>query len=445
MGLLSDYYIPGIHIEEYAIDVPLDWSGHTPGQGFDGPAIKQFYRVLSAPDKIHADLPLLVFLQGGPGGASPRPLNPESDGWIATALKYFRIVLPDQRGTGRSSRIDGSLISELDAADGAAYLKHFLADSIVRDIEHMRRVAFEGRTWTTLGQSYGGFLTLTYLSLFPQSLDACFTTGGIPHVPADATEVYEHTFPRMQLKTEQFYARYPQDRARLATLADRLAVEDLVLPNGDPLTVERLQTLGSSFGMKPNFEQVHWILDTAFNDGDGTTSMTSHISDEFRMAVMNATESHPLYWPLQEFIYANGELDAPIDWAAQRVRNTMPQFDTHARPLLMTGEAVFPWMFDQEQQLKPFKGAVELMMQDTHFGVIYDADQLERNEVPLQATVYFDDMYVDSTLSLDTLRRVGNSHAWVTNEFEHDGVHGTQVFQHMFEQALNRGDLRKLF
>lgn len=85
------------------------------------------------------------------------------------------------------------------------------------------------------------------------------------------------------------------------------------------------------------------------------------------------------------------------------------------------------------------------MMGRTRFGTIYDAQQLARNTVPLQAAVYFDDMYVDSSLSLDTLAHIGNAHWWVTNEFEHDGVHGARVFRHLFQEALDRGDLRKLF
>ena len=160
---------------------------------------------------------------------------------------------------------------------------------------------------------------------------------------------------------------------------------------------------------------------------------------------MDATSSRPLYWPLQEFIYANGELKTPICWAAQRVRGEHPEFAGDIRPLNFTGEAMFPWMFEQERALRPFKPAMDVLMEDTHFGTIYDADQLARNEVPLQAAVYFDDMYVDSGLQLDTLSRVGRSHYWTTNEFEHDGVHGSVVFKHLFDEALNRGDLEELF
>ncbi|KAA8817288.1 alpha/beta fold hydrolase [Bifidobacterium callitrichos] len=499
MTLLNEYYVPGLHIEDRSIDVPLDWTGHEPGHGFDGEPIKLFYRVVTTPEHVHDDLPLLIFLQGGPGGAGPRLLSPQSDGWIEEATKHFRVILPDQRGTGRSNRVDTHTMTRIAAAHTgttdaaraqADYLKLFLADSIVRDFEHLRRTEFGGRKWVTMGQSYGGFLTLTYLSLFPEGINASFTTGGIPHVPADATEVYEHTFPRMARKTQQFYERYPQDAARVAALADTLptaaevnefvatltdtvlgqlggtAIEHRLgviagmaahgfplLPNGDPLTVERLQCLGSDFGMKPSFERVHWILDDAFTSGDGSVSAEtepgdaplSDLSDEFLAKVMNATSSRPLYWPLQEFIYANGELDEPIRWAAQRVRDRHPEFDTGERPLNFTGEAMFPWMFEQEAALRPFRAAMDVLMEDTHFGVIYDEERLAGNEVPLQAGVYFDDMYVDSGMQLDTLSRIGNSHYWVTNEFEHDGLHGSVVFRHLWQEALDRGDLETLF
>ena len=484
MTLLASYHVPGLHIEDRSTTVPLDWSGHEPGRGFDGETISLFYRVVAAPEHAHDDLPLLVFLQGGPGGSGPRPLDPHSDGWIAEAVKHYRVVLPDQRGTGRSNRVDAHTMRRIARAHAddprraaraqADLLKRMLADSIVRDFEHLRRTEFHNRRWTTLGQSYGGFLTLTYLSLYPEGVAAGFTTGGIPHVPADAADVYRHTFPRMQAKTAAFYERYPQDAERLALIADKLptaaqaheACADIdphaidaadaigarladaaerhgwpTLPDGDVLTVERLQCLGGDFGMKPSFERVHWILDDAFLDADGAADADGELSDEFLAKVMNATSSRPLYWPLQEFIYADGRLDAPIRWAAQRVRDAMPAFDPDRRPLTLTGEAMFPWMFEQERALRPYRAAMDLLMEDTEFGRLYDPDRLAGNETPLQAAVYFDDMYVDATLQLDTLSRVGRSHAWVTNEFEHDGVHGDKVFRHLYEEALNRGDL----
>ncbi|MEE0663043.1 MAG: proline iminopeptidase, partial [Collinsella bouchesdurhonensis] len=120
MTKLASYYVPGLYVEDHSIDVPLDWRGLEPALLAVGstmrrgamPApipgapesIKLFYRVLCAPGRENDDLPLLVFFQGGPGGECPRPCSPTSDGWIAEAIKHFRIVLPDQRGCGRSGR-----------------------------------------------------------------------------------------------------------------------------------------------------------------------------------------------------------------------------------------------------------------------------------------------------------------------------------------------------
>ena len=59
----------------------------------------------------------------------------------------------------------------------ADYLKRFLADSIIRDFEYLRLSEFGGARWATLGQSYGGFLTLANLSTFPAGVAAAFTCG----------------------------------------------------------------------------------------------------------------------------------------------------------------------------------------------------------------------------------------------------------------------------
>lgn len=450
MTSASDYYIPGLHVEDHTITVPLDWRGVEPSDfraveaACDTESLRLFYRVVTAPDKVHEDLPLLVFLQGGPGGSGPRPLNATDEGWIGEAVKHFRVVLPDQRGTGRSSQVSPAVIARRGTPQQQAdFLKRFLADSIVRDFEYLRLTEFGGRAWASEGQSYGGFLTLTYLSLFPQALRVCFTTGGIPGVPASADTVYQHTYPRVLAKTQQYYRRYPQDEEIIARLADRLAEGNVVLPNGDPFSVQRLQSLGQGFGMKPGWERLHWLLDDAFDADD-------NISDGFLMKVLATTGSagKALYWTLQEFIYADGGDSGkcePVRWSAQRELAKHPEFDAGNRPLIFTGEMCYPWMFGEDSALKPFKAAVDLMMESDEWGKIYDEDQLRRNEVPLQAGIYYDDMYVDSGIQVDTLSRIGNSHYWMTNDFEHDGVHGASVFPHLYQLALERGDLEGLF
>lgn len=480
MSLLASYYLPGLYCEDHAIDVPLDWRGRGLGSSrlaresasqkphplFADKSLRLFYRTLCLPQNVGKELPLIVFLQGGPGGAGPRVNDATTDGWIAKAVKHFRVVLSDQRGTGRSSRVDGHVmerVAQMAEAAGvdaarlqAEYLKRLLADSIVRDFEYLRQTEFSGARWVTLGQSYGGFLTLTNLSTFPEGVAASFTCGGIPHVPACAAEVYEHTFPRMMAKTRGWYARYPEDERRVSLVADCLSQSDVHLPDGSPLSVRRLQLVGGGLGMKPAPERLHNLFDLAFADGDGSVDAALAVaggkveaialSDGFLHQVMEmtATPANPLYWTLQEFIYADGKLEEPIRWAAAHEAARHPEFAESARPLMLYGEAMFPWMFEEDPALVPFKPAMDLLMEDTSFGYIYDEEQLAHNEVPLQAAVYFDDAYVDSGLQLDTLSRVGNSHAWVTNEFEHDGLHGPDVFKHLFAEARDRGDLEGL-
>ena len=66
------YYLPGLCVSEGSIPVPLDWAGSEPGVwrvevNSDQAVLRCFYRVVCAPEHIHDDLPLLVYLQGGPG------------------------------------------------------------------------------------------------------------------------------------------------------------------------------------------------------------------------------------------------------------------------------------------------------------------------------------------------------------------------------------------
>ena len=423
--ITAEYTIPGIHVRDHELALPLDWAQP------DGATIIVFARELSTPDRRNDELPLLVYLQGGPGGKSPRPTG--ADGWIGQALREHRVVLLDQRGTGRSTRVDARTISAFPSAEaGADYLAHFRADSIVQDAEAFRTRVFGGARWTSLGQSYGGFLTLTYLSRAPQGLAACLVTGGLASVTPSAAEVYRRTYPRVEGKNRRFYERFPHDEARVAAVADRLAVGDVTLPDGDVLTTRRFQTIGIDFGMKPGFERVHWAVDEALDaQGEPTDAFLQHVQE------LTSFADNPLFAVLQESIY--GHLDGATAWAAEAERAKHPQFAESARPLLFTGEMMYPWMFREIRGLKPFEGAVEALAARTSWSPLYDLDVLAANDVPVVAAVYFDDMYVDSGLQLDTASRVGNAHAWVTNEYEHDGLQSDRVFAHLSELLAATG------
>lgn len=413
---MTSYTIPGMHVREHTVEVPLDWA--SPSE-----TITVFARELVDPVRKDEDLPCLLFLQGGPGGKAPRP--PGRTGWIDQALNNYRVILFDQRGTGRSTPISGRRMASLSAEDGADYLACFRADSIIADAEHLRTTVFGGRKWSTLGQSYGGFLTLTYLSKAPDGLTACYVTGGLASIDPSAAEVYRRTYPRVAAKNREFYQRYPHNVERVGRIADRLAASDVRLPDGDRLTVRRFQSLGIDFGMKPGYERIHWLLDEAF-DGDS-------LSDTFlgQAMALSSYSSNPLFAALQESIYGSGE--GATGWAAEAERRLRPEFAEEARPLLFTGEMMYPWMFEEIRGLRPFQGAVEVLAGRPRWSELYDLERLAANDVPVAAAVYYDDMYVDSGLQLDTASRVGNLQAWVTNEYEHDGLGVERVFARLTE------------
>ena len=88
--------VRGLVLVEHELDVPLDHAEPT------GPALTVFAREVADPDG--RDRPFLVYLQGGPGQEAPRPTRqPTSPRWLDRALRDFRVLMLDQRGTGRST------------------------------------------------------------------------------------------------------------------------------------------------------------------------------------------------------------------------------------------------------------------------------------------------------------------------------------------------------
>lgn len=414
----------GFVVRDHLVEVPVDWSDPS---RFG--SIRVLARELVDPAKASQDLPLLLFLQGGPGGQGPRPTS--LGGWLGAALERFRVVLLDQRGTGRSGRVDGRTVERLGEA-AADYLACFRGDAIVADAEHVRATVYGGRTWSTLGQSYGGFLTLTYLSRHPEALTACYVTGGLPPVGVSAEEVYRRTFDRQEARNRAFAARFPDDVARLTAVADRLAAQDVTV-EGAPFSVRRLQTLGMPLGMSTGADELHWLLDTALDD-DGD------LASGFLAAAHRQTSypGNPLYMALQEVIYHEGERAG--GWAAAQEAARRPAWDPSARPLVLTGEAVFPWMFDELPELRPFRRAVDALAARTHWPALYDADRLAANEVPVAAVQYRDDPYVDLELALATADGLGAAQVWVTNEYLHDGVRaaGDRILPRLLDLAAGR-------
>ncbi|WP_203827091.1 alpha/beta fold hydrolase [Actinoplanes palleronii] len=418
---------PGLRFTDHTVPVPLD---HRRPRGA---AIEVFAREVVAADRAGDDLPWLLYLQGGPGGKSPRPLG--ADGWLGHAVRTHRVLLLDQRGTGRSTPLTGRTVKGFDDADLAAYLKLFRADSIVADAEILRATVAGGARWDTLGQSYGGFLTLTYLSAAPEALRTCYITGGLPGLTAHADDVYALTYPKVAARNAEFYRTFPDAAAAVRRIADHLTDNDVRLPDGDRLTVDRFRLLGMLFGLSTGYAQLHWILDEAWHGAE--------LSDTFLAEVWRQTAFTDVpFAALQECTFGQG--GPPTAWAADRARHDHPEFDAGADPLLFTGEMMYPWMFREIAALRPFAGAADLLAATVDWPPLYDRDRLADNRVPVFAAVYPDDVYVPAELSLWTAAEVGNLRAWVADGYQHDALRtdGPAVLGHLMGMAARSGSLR---
>ena len=409
---LGEHSFRGLRTVEHLFRLPLDHGDP------DGERIEVFareYRSAAHPVDVAAKLSWLVFLQGGPGGRGNRVTS--LSGWMKEASKDFRILMLDQRGTGLSTPADRTTLPlRGGSAEQAAYLEHFRADSIVLDCEAIRMALGSG-PWTVYGQSFGGFCTLTYLSMAPHGLREALITGGLSPLEGPADRVYRATYARLAARNAEYFAWYPRDQRRVADIAEHLRGRDERLPDGSRLTPERFQLVGNYLGGNTRVDSLHYLLEDAFTRGlDGL-----RLSDGFLHQVYGTVTRapNPLYAVLHEAIYAQGEATG---WAAWRVLEEYPEFKPDAAEPLLLGEMVCPWLFDQDPALRPLKETAELLAERTDWTSLYDAARLAQNTVPVAPAVYRDDIYVDRELSLETAARVRGLRVWETADFHHDGI-----------------------
>jgi pimeloyl-ACP methyl ester carboxylesterase len=277
--------------------------------------------------------------------------------------------------------------------------------------------------WSVLGQSFGGFCALHYLSSAPQGLREVLFTGGVPPVARPVDEVYAATYRTMQERNRRFYARYPGDRRRVESLHQRAASGDLRLVGGDLVGPARLRSIGNVLGMSDGAERLHYLLER-----DPASPAFLHDL----AAALPFNGRNPLYALVHEACYADGGVTG---WSAQRV---MPQA-FHDDDTLFTGEHVFPEHVAEDSELAPLAKAADLLAERA-WPRLYDADVLGSVDVPCAAAIYAEDAYVDRAFSEETARLVPRMRPWITNEYEHDGLRtsGGRVLDRLVDLARGR-------
>ena len=377
-----------------------------------------FARVLGDPAA-----PALLYLQGGPGFPAPR----QRFEWVTHALnRGYRVVLLDQRGTGRSTRID-SATPELIRTDVLASLR---ADEIVADAEALREEMGLDR-WDVLGQSFGGFCLMHYLAAHPDSVGRALFTGGVPSIGEGADEVYRATFAKLKRRHLQFNEAYPGAERMVREVCRHLEAQEELLPTGERLSARRLRTVGIELGREGGFESLARLFEAPFHrNGRLRTDFLAEVGERVSFA------KGPLYAAVHETIYG-GTVPGATNWAAERVSRELDGFAPDASPddeeFYLTGEHIFPFQFDEDPALRPFKQVAHELAEKDDWSNLYAG---LRGDYDAYAAVYTDDIFVPRELSLQTASAIG-AQVFETNAYQHDGLrrHGEAVLGRLLDMA----------
>ena len=78
-------------------------------------------------------------------------------------------------------------------------------------------------------------------------------------------------------------------------------------------------------------------------------------------------------------------------------------------------------MFEDYGALRSHREAANLLAEHS-WPRLYDEAQLRHNEVPVAATIYVDDLYVERAYAEETAATIRGLRPWITNEYEHNGI-----------------------
>ncbi|KAL7901388.1 Alpha/Beta hydrolase protein [Trichoderma sp. SZMC 28014] len=454
------HIIPGqLLVTEHFFQVPLDYSNPSSGSiTLFGRSATKHETPIVPPDEAPAPKPWLVFLEGGPGFGNREP---QDHPLTRTAVSHgYQVLYLDHRGVGLSTPVSKEMLARLPGGDGpsavdvqANYLKLMRQDNTVRDCESVRKLLTDGlpehkARWSIFGQSYGGFVSISYLSLHPEGLREVFLTGGLAPVGKTADQVYEATFQKTIERNALYYKKFPEDVEALRQIATYIEKEGkqqgLPLPGGGFLTVPRLLTIGIALGFHGGFDQIHAILLHLKSSLDQLGFLTR--ASLTPLESFTSFDTNIIYAILQEALYCDGP-GSVSNWAAQRVGQSLAQFPWLSKandsitsslapdqPILFSGEMVFPLHFETYPELIPLRAVADKLASTNDWPALYDIDQLRKNKVPVYAASFIHDMYVDYGLARDTANLIPGVKTFETNVMYHNALRAKaeEVIQHLF-------------
>ena len=79
-------------------------------------------------------------------------------------------------------------------------------------------------------------------------------------------------------------------------------------------------------------------------------------------------------------------------------------------------------MFFDYSELVPLLPVADILAKDSEWPELYDEAQLARNEVPVYAATYIDDMYVHYDFARETASKIKGCKEFITNTMYHSAL-----------------------
>jgi proline iminopeptidase len=79
-------------------------------------------------------------------------------------------------------------------------------------------------------------------------------------------------------------------------------------------------------------------------------------------------------------------------------------------------------MFESYTELKQVQEVAEILATTSDWPSLYNEAQLAKNEVPVYAATYIDDMYVHFDLACNTAAKIKGTKQFITNTMYHDAL-----------------------
>ncbi|KAI6372398.1 hypothetical protein MCOR25_003721 [Pyricularia grisea] len=450
----------------FTFRVPRDYTDVTPPSSCNSYMLHAELLRRSSPTPELTAAPIFVYLCGGPGSGQQPDRHRLLNRYVVA--NGYQMLLLDYRGCGRSQpltvdsvlertsrsrRRDGSpsrsssSSSSSSTHEAVRAFQEVRQGNIVRDFEAVRRFlidyipgqrALEER-FVLLGQSYGGWIALTYVDRYPGSVKAVLLTGGMPPLGASPERVYARLFDEVGRANELFYARYPEAAEVVRRIAagilraqdkrgikrrrfsKRRRVEErrygaddnvpslatfasmgrlLGEPDGARKLHERLALIDkhmAATGGPPRFED----MDThRFND-----RLPYAFDHEIQCYV--STEGQTSNWAARAVRDGN----AAYDWISSSTEDELDAVAAASTDRMhFLGEAFMPEHADDYASLRALGGRAfaEEVVRAGQTETLFDMDRLRDNEVPVYAVIYRKDMYVDADLAVEAAAKVGS-------------------------------------